>query len=73
MKALAAHRAYLTSRGKVSPDPLPEWGPGAFRGEDPYKGKIIGLQKGPHLLGATGFEREKDAEDLMAEFLKRIE
>ncbi len=72
MKALAAHRDYLISKGKILADPLPEWGPGAFRGEDPYKGKIIGLQKGSYLLGAAGFEREKDAENLMAEFLKKI-
>jgi hypothetical protein len=71
-KALAAYEDYLTSRGKILRDSLPAWGNSGFRGEDPYKGKIIGLQKGSHLLGAAGFQREKDAEDRMAEFLAKI-
>jgi hypothetical protein len=71
-KAVKAYKDYLASKGKVSPDVLPEWKPNAFRGEDPYKGRIIGLQKGPYVLGAVGFEREGEAENLLADFLKNI-
>ena len=70
-KAAKAYKDYLASRGKVSAEVLPQWGPAAFKGEDPYKGKILGLQQGPYVLGAAGFEREKEAESLLAEFRKK--
>ena len=72
VKAIGAYKDYLSSRGKVSTGVPRAFGPNAFKGEDPYKGKIIGLQKGAYLLGAVGFEREKEAEELLAEFVKNM-
>ncbi|MFZ5864688.1 MAG: DUF6599 family protein [Thermodesulfobacteriota bacterium] len=42
------------------------------KGEDPYQGKLIVTRKGPYLLGAAGFENDKDAESLLAELSASI-
>jgi len=72
VKASGAFQDYLSSKGKISQEAPERLGPNAFKGEAPYKGKVIGLQKGSYLLGAVGFESGQEAENLLAEFLKNI-
>jgi hypothetical protein len=72
VKASGAFKDYLSSKGKISQEAPAGLGPDAFKGEAPYKGKVIGLQKGSYLLGAAGFESEKETENLLAEFLKNL-
>jgi hypothetical protein len=69
---LKAYKDDLSKKGKISSINLVEFGTGAFRGEDPYQGKVIVLQKGFYLLGVTGFEKEKNAENRLAQFMKNI-
>jgi len=69
---LKAYRDNLSKKGKVSSINLVEFGTGAFRGEDPYQGKVIILQKGFYLLGVIGFEKEEGAGNRLAEFMKNI-
>jgi hypothetical protein len=69
---LKAYRDDLSKKGKISSINLVEFGIGAFRGEDPYQGNVIILQKRSYLLGVIGFEQEKDAENHLAQFMKNI-
>jgi hypothetical protein len=69
---LKAYRDDLSKKGKMSSINLVEFGTGAFSGEDPYQGNVIILQKGSYLLGVIGFEKEKDAENRLAQFMKNI-
>jgi hypothetical protein len=49
-----------------------QFGTKAFRGEDSYQGKVMVLQKGFYLLGSVGFEKEEEAENRLAEFMKNV-
>jgi hypothetical protein len=69
--ALKIYRDYLAGKGKVQSIPK-GFGPHAFGGEDPYKGKVLVAQKGLYLLGTVGFEREKEAEDRLLEMAKNV-
>jgi len=69
---LKAYQDDLSKKGKISSINLVELGIGAFRGEDPYQGKVIILQKGFYVLGVIGFEQEKDAENRLTQFIKNI-
>jgi len=69
---LKAFRDDLSKKGKISSVNLVEFGTRAFSGEDPYQGNVIILQKGFYLLGVIGFEKEKDAGNPLAEFMKNI-
>jgi hypothetical protein len=69
--ALKIYREYLARKGKVQSIPK-GFGPHAFRGEDPYKGKVLVAQKGLYLLGTVGFEGEKEAEDRLLEMVKKV-
>ena len=69
--ALKIYRDYLARKGKVQAISK-GFGPHAFRGEDPYKGKILVAQKGLYLLGSVGFDREKEAEDRLLDMVKNV-
>ena len=69
--ALRAYRDDLSKKGKISSTNLVEFGTGAFRGEDPYQGNVIILQKGSYLLGVIGFGKGKDAENRLKEFIEK--
>jgi hypothetical protein len=43
-----------------------------LKGEDPYRGKVMVLQKGFYLLGVVGFEKGEDGESRLAEFMKEV-
>ena len=72
MNALKFYKDDLSKKGKVSSESLIQVGNSALKGEDPYQGKVIVLQKGFYLLGVVGFEREEEGEARLMEFLKRV-
>jgi hypothetical protein len=70
--ALQVYKDDLSKKGKVSSENLIQIGTNALKGEDPYQGKVIVLQKGFYLIGIAGFEKEEVAENRLAEFLKNL-
>jgi hypothetical protein len=70
--ALREFKDNLSKKGKVSSGSIIEFETGALKGEDPYQGKVLVLQKGFYLLGVVGFEKEEDGENRLAEFMKNI-
>jgi len=71
--ALKTYKGHLSRKGKVRPEIPPSFGSNALKGEDPYKGRVMVAQKGVYLLGVIGFEDGKKGENLLAEFMKRVE
>jgi hypothetical protein len=43
-----------------------------LKGEEPYKGQVMIVQKSFHLLGVVGFESEKYAENLLGDFVNSV-
>lgn len=72
MNALKFYQDDLSKKGKVSSGSLIEFGTRALKGEDPYQGKVMVLQKGFYLLGAVGFEKEEDVVNLLKEFIEKV-
>lgn len=72
MSTLRVYKDDLFKKGKVFSGSIIEFGTRALKGEDPYQGKVIVLQKGFYLLGVVGFEKEENAENLLTEFIKSI-
>jgi hypothetical protein len=72
MNALKFYKDDLSKKGKVSSESLIQVGNSALKGEDPYQGKVIVLQKGFYLLGVAGFEKEEVGENRLAEFMKNV-
>jgi hypothetical protein len=72
MNALKFYKDDLSKEGKVSSESLIQIGTSALKGEDPYQGKVIVLQKGFYLLGVVGFEKEEVGENRLAEFMKNV-
>jgi hypothetical protein len=70
--AFISYREYLEKKGKVRVKIPADFGPHALAGEDPYKGRILVVQKGVYLIGIAGFEREKEARDCLAEAIKNV-
>ncbi len=70
--ALKVYEDGLTKKGKISSEGIHRFETGTLRGEDPYQGKVIVLQKGSYLLGALGFEKEEDAENRLAELIRNV-
>jgi len=70
--ALKVYKEDLSKKGKVSSENPIQFGTKALKGEDPYQGKVIVLQKGFYLLGVVGFEKGEDAESRLVEFIKNI-
>jgi hypothetical protein len=70
--ALKDFKDDLSKKGKVSSGSMAGSETGALKGEDPYQGKILVVQKGPYLLGIVGFDEEEDGENRLAEFMKNI-
>jgi hypothetical protein len=69
--ALATYRSYISQKGKLLPWTPVTLGPDAWKGEDPYQGPLIVVQKGLHLVGAKGFA-EKKGELYVETFLKKF-
>jgi hypothetical protein len=72
MSALQVYKDDLSKKGKVSSGSIIEFETRALKGEDPYQGKVIVLQKGFYLLGVMGFEKEEYAENLLGELINNV-
>jgi hypothetical protein len=72
MNTLKVYRENLSKKGKPFSGSFIQSGNRALKGEDPYQGKIIVLQKGFYLLGVVGFKQEEFAENLLAELVKKV-
>jgi len=70
--ALKVYKEDLSKKGKASLENRIQFGTSVLKGEDPYQGKIIVLQKGFYLLGVLGFEKEEVGENRLAEFLENV-
>ncbi len=70
--ALKDFKDNLSKKGKVSSGSIIEFKTRALKGEDPYQGKVMVVQKGFYLLGAVGFEKEEDGENRLAEFMREV-
>jgi hypothetical protein len=65
-------RDRLSKKGKVDPGASAPFGSKALKGEDTYRGKILLVPKGNYLLGAAGFENDKEGEKRLAEFINNV-
>jgi hypothetical protein len=70
--ALKLLRENLSKKGKPETGAANQFGPDALIGTDPYQGKSVVVQKGPYLVGAIGFEQDKEGERRLAELMKEI-
>jgi hypothetical protein len=65
-------RDRLSKKGKVDSGASTSFGSKALKGEDTYRGKILLVPKGNYLLGAAGFEKDKEGEKRLAEFINNV-
>jgi len=65
--ALKDFKDNLSKKGKVSSVET-----SVLKGEDPYQGKVMVVQKGFYLLGVVGFEKGEEGENLLAEFMREV-
>jgi hypothetical protein len=72
INALKEFRDDLSKKGKASSGSIIEFEAKALKGEDPYQGKVMVVQKGFYLLGVVGFEKEEDGENRLAEFMREV-
>ncbi len=72
MNAMRLFREHLSKKGKVAEGISTQFGPEALTGVDPYQGKTIVAHQGPYLLGAIGFEQDKDGEQRLAELMNEV-
>jgi len=72
MNALRLFREHLSKKGSVAEGISTQFGPDALTGVDPYQGKAIIAHKGPYLVGAVGFEQDKDGEQRLAELMNEL-
>jgi hypothetical protein len=72
-QALRDFKEDLSKKGKASSGSIFEFETWALKGEDPYQGKVMVVQKGSYLLGIVGFEEDEGGENRLAEFVKKVE
>jgi hypothetical protein len=72
VNALKLFREHLFKKGTVATRPSTQFGPDAVAGVDPYQGKAIITHTGPYLVGAVGFEQDKDGEQQLAELMNHL-
>jgi hypothetical protein len=70
--ALRLFREHLSKKGSVAEGISTQFGPDALTGVDPYQGKTIVAHTGPYLVGAVGFEQDKDGEQRLAELMNEL-
>jgi hypothetical protein len=70
--ALKLFRENLSKKGKLELGAANQFGPDALIGTDPYQGKAVVVQKGHYLVGAIGFEQDKEGESRLADLMKEI-
>ncbi len=66
---LRLYKDYLLKKGKVSPEGSPSVG---LRGEDPYQGRVIVIQKGSYLVGVVGAQVGETEEGYLKAFLENV-
>jgi hypothetical protein len=71
-RALKTYRDYLTNKGKLDSKTPQGLGPQALSGEDPYKGKVLAVQRDSYLVGIAGFEKKDDAANRLLELIKKM-
>ncbi len=71
-EALRLFEEHLSKKGKVAKGISTQFGPDSLTGVDPYQGKTIVAHKGLYLVGAVGFEQDKDGEQRLVEFVKKV-
>lgn len=72
MSSLQKYREDLSKKGSVQTAISTQPGFRTLKGEDPYHGKVTITRKGAYLVGAVGFEKEKDGENLLAELIESM-
>jgi hypothetical protein len=72
LNALRLFRENLLKKGKLETGTSTQFGPNALTGTDPYQGRTIVAQKGPYLVGAVGFEQDKEGERRLAEMMQKV-
>jgi len=72
MNALRLFREHLSEKGRVAEGVSAQFGPDALTGVDPYQGKTIVAQRGSYLVGAVGFEQDRDGEQRLAELMNKV-
>lgn len=72
MNALKIYKEGLSKKGKIFSENLILSETRALKGQDPYQGKVLVLQKGSYLLGAIGFEKGEGAENRLKEFIEKV-
>jgi hypothetical protein len=70
-EALTTYKSYISKQGKLLPWTPVTFGTDAWKGEDPYQGPLIVVQKGLHLIGVRGFP-EKKGELYLQNFMKKF-
>ena len=70
--ALRLFRENLSKKGSVAEGISTQIGPDTLTGVDPYQGKTIVAHKGPYLVGAVGFQQDKDGEQRVAELMNEV-
>ena len=72
MRSLKLYHEDLSRKGACQMATSAEFGPNTLTGEDPYHGKVIIAHKGPYLVGAISFEKEKHGENQLSQLIKEI-
>lgn len=71
-RAFDAFKDYLTQKGKGTPRVTPEFGSKTLRGDSPYQGQIVVLQKGSYLVGGMGPQFGEKEEGRLAELVNNV-
>ena len=69
---LNRYRDTLSKKGKVDSGTSTAFGPKALKGVDNYRGKILMVPKGNYLLGAAGFENDKEGETRLTQLIHHV-
>lgn len=71
-RSLELYYEDLSRRGAADMRESTQLGLKTLRGTDPYQGKVIVAQKGSHLIGAIGFEKERQGEKKLLELINKL-
>ncbi len=69
---LKLYKDYLLEKGKISSEGSPFAGLQTVRGEDPYQGQVIVIQKGSYLAGVVGGEVGETEEGYLKELAENV-
>jgi len=69
---LRISRERLSKNGRIVEGISTQFGTGAFAGLDPYQGKTVVAARGSYLVGAVGFQQDKEGDRRLAELMKEV-